>query len=89
MSCDEPLCRLNSELLEMLPMLEVERQQHILRRWCELDLAERDALLCEIRRHVSGEPDLIALAKLAGYFQCDIYDLVRYTRSEGGTKEGD
>ena len=89
MSCDKPLCRLNNELLELLPTLEVEQQQHILRGWPDLDPAGREALLREMREPVSGEADLVTLAKLADYFQCGIYDMVRYTRMQGGMKEGD
>ncbi len=85
MPCNEPLCRLNDELLALLPTLTVEQQQRILRRWPDLDLAGRDALLDEMREPASGEADLVALAKLADYFQCGVYDMVRYTRLDNSS----
>ena len=87
MPCSELLCRLNAELLELLPMLDVKQQQRILRRWRNLNLAEREALLAHLRQPVPDEADLVTLAKLADYFQCGIYDMVRYTRLQGSTKD--
>ena len=84
MPCDEPLCQLNDELLSLLPVLEADLQQRILRRWSDLDLAGRDSLLREMREPVSGTADLVTLAKLADYFRCGVYDMVRYTRLETG-----
>ena len=88
MPCTEPLCRLNDELLALLPTLETEHQQRLLRQWPDLDFAGRDALLRQMREAVAGEADLMTLAKLADYFQCGVYDLVRYTRTDETTAAG-
>lgn len=80
MDCADQHCRLNDELLALLPALDPEEQQCILRRWPELDLEQRESLLGGLREPVSGQADLMALAKLADYFQCGVYDMVRYTR---------
>ena len=82
MSCHEPLCRLNEALLALLPELDCEQQAHALQQWADLDLAGRDALLEALRNPAPVEADLITLAKLADYFQCGVYDMVRYTRLE-------
>ena len=89
MDCNNPACRLNDELLELLSDLELEQQQSVLRRWRDLDLAGRDALLCQVRASMLSEPDLMTLAKLAEYFQCGIYDMVRYTRLDSDRPEGE
>ncbi len=80
MSCHEPLCRLNEALLALLPELDSEQQERALRQWSERDLVGRTALLEELRDPAPVEADLITLAKLADYFQCGVYDMVRYTR---------
>jgi hypothetical protein len=82
MSCHEPICQLNEALLALLPELDCEQQAHALQQWTDLDLAGRDALLEELRNPAPVEADLITLAKLADYFQCGVYDMVRYTRLE-------
>ena len=83
MACKDRHCRVNNALLELLPTLTVEDQQRVLERWARLDLAERHALVDELRAPPEmAEPDLVALSKLAQYFQCGIYDMVRYTRGE-------
>ncbi len=82
MSCNDPVCRLNDELLGLLPSLEIEQQQRVLRRWHELDLKGRDALLNSLCEPRTDEADLKTLSKLADYFQCGVYDVVRYTRSD-------
>ena len=80
MSCNETLCRLNDALLALLPDLTLEQQQRILRHWVQLDAPERETLLRTFRETSAGETDLMTLAKLAAYFQCGVYDMVRYTR---------
>ncbi len=82
MSCNKPACQLNEELLALLPTLEVEQQQRILQRWNDLDLAERKVVLHTASGPVDAGADLVTLAKLADYFQCGVYDMVRYTRPE-------
>ena len=82
MPCKDPLCRLNETLLALLSELAPEQQQHILRQWPKLKLRERDALLRELREPEVVEADLVTLAKLADYFRCGVYDMVRYTRLE-------
>ena len=82
MSCREPLCQLNDALLALLPELDSEQQERALREWPDLDLAGRSALVAELREPAPVEADLMTLAKLADYFQCGVYDMVRYTRLE-------
>ena len=82
MTCNEPLCQLNDALLELLPMLEAEQQRHVLRRWPDLDLAGRDGLLRMLREPDTSEADLATLSRLAEYFQCGVYDVMRYTRPD-------
>ena len=80
MPCNDLHCRLNDELLELLPWLEAEQQQRILQHWSELELAGKDALLKSLREPRVAEPDLKTLSKLADYFQCGVYDVMRYLR---------
>jgi hypothetical protein len=80
MPCNELPCRLNDELLAILPWLETEQQQRILQHWRELDLAGRDALLRSLREPRVAELDLATLSRLADYFQCGVYDVMRYLR---------
>ena len=87
MSCHEPLCRLNEALLALLPELDREQQEHALRQWSDLDLAGRSALLEQLGDPAPVEADFITLAKLADYFQCGVYDMVRYTRLEDATRD--
>jgi hypothetical protein len=82
MTCHEPLCQLNDALLGLLPMLEAEQQRHVLQRWGELDLAGRAALLRLVGEPDTSEADLATLSRLAEYFQCGVYDVMRYTRPE-------
>ena len=82
MSCNKPGCQLNDELLALLPTLEAEQQRRILQRWNDLDLAERKAVLRTASGPIDSGADLVTLAKLADYFQCGVYDMVRYTRLE-------
>ncbi len=82
--CKSPHCQLNDELLQLLPALEGEQQQQILRGWAALDVAERDRLLSSIREPVVAQVDLATLSRLADYFQCGVYDVVRYTEQERG-----
>jgi hypothetical protein len=81
MPCDEHHCRLNDELLEILPLLEAEQQQLILRHWRALDLAGKDVLLRSLREPRAADLDLTTLSRLADYFQCGVYDIMRYIRS--------
>jgi hypothetical protein len=82
MSCNNAICRLNDELLALLPTLEANQQQLILRRWRDLDLGGRDALVRSLREPRPAEVDLATLSKLAQYFQCGVYDVMRYTSGE-------
>ena len=82
MPCDDPICRLNDELLSLLPALDFEQQQRVLKRWRELDPGARDGLVRSLREPVAGEADLMTLSKLADYFQCGVYDVLGYTRAE-------
>ena len=82
MPCNDPVCRLNDELLALLPSLTTEEQQRVLKRWRELELGERDALVRGFREPSAGEADLHTLSKLAQYFQCGVYDVMRYTQNE-------
>jgi hypothetical protein len=83
MPCNDLHCRLNDELLAILPWLEAEQQQRILQHWSELDLADRDVLLKSLREPRVAELDLATLSKLADYFQCGLYDVMRYLRFRG------
>lgn len=83
MTCENPACSLNDEFLSLLPSLSVEEQQRMVERWPVLDLDGREGLVQEMRTLTSDGTDLVALAKLADYFQCGVYDMVRYTRPEG------
>ncbi len=82
MPCSDPACRLNDEFLALLPTLALEEQQRMLKRWSELDLAERDATVRRLREPQTPTVDLQTLSKLAEYFQCGVYDVMRYTGSD-------
>ena len=86
MVCENPNCRLNDEFLSLLPSLNAEDQQRMVARWPVLDAPERERLLQEMRALSPDGTDLMALAKLANYFQCGVVDMVRYTRQEPGVR---
>ena len=83
MRCKNIHCALNDELLALLPMLDGVHQHMVLHQWAGLKISERREVLLLLRagQDVEIEPDLVALAKLAAYFQCDVFDMVRYTRN--------
>jgi hypothetical protein len=83
MRCKNIHCALNDELLALLPMLDGTHQHMVLYKWAGLKIGERREVLRLLRagQNVEIEPDLVALAKLATYFQCDMFDMVRYTRT--------
>jgi hypothetical protein len=57
------------------------RAQFILRHWRALDLAGKDVLLRSLREPRAADLDLTTLSRLADYFQCGVYDIMRYIRS--------
>ena len=80
MSCQEPGCRLNDTLLALLPELDLEQQRRVLEQWPDLSPVAREQLVRDLTSAPPPEADLVALSKLADYFQCGVYDMVRYTR---------
>ncbi len=84
MRCDHVHCALNDELLLLLPLLECEQQQAILKQWPTLGVTRRRETLRLLRPllDVTIEPDFAALAKLADFFDCAVFDMVRYVRDE-------
>ncbi len=75
---------LNEELLRLLPLLDETHQKALLLQWGTLTIRERREVLRLLRPLQNGtiEPDLIVLSKLAAYFDCGVFDLVRYVRSD-------
>ncbi len=57
-------------------------QKALLLQWGTLTIRERREVLRLLRPLQNGtiEPDLIVLSKLAAYFDCGVFDLVRYVR---------
>jgi hypothetical protein len=91
MRCKNVHCALNDELLALLPMLDGVHQHMVLHKWAGLKLDERREALRLLRagQDIEIEPDLVALAKLAVFFQCDVFDMVRYTRTrDPSSKDG-
>ncbi len=82
MSCSNLGCRLNDELLALLPNVSLEEQQRVLGRWPGLDLHEREAIVRGLREPAADKTDLQTLSRLASYFQCGVYDVMRYTGND-------
>lgn len=82
MSCSNPVCRLNDDLLAILPELSVEEQQQVLIVWRNLALEERTTMVRDLRARTEDQTDLQTLSRLASYFQCGVYDVMRYTSQD-------
>ncbi len=82
MRCRNLICHLNEDFLALLPTLDVQVQQVLLQQWAKLDVHARMDLLRALRATDPQDADLMTLSRLADYFRCGVFDMVRYTRSD-------